>query len=70
MAECRVCDDEFSSERAALGYDTCLTCGEALAKLEVDRRKKCIAPAYSKGAYTYVTSAEQVKMIHVKHNPK
>lgn len=26
--ECRVCDEPFNPKRKALGYDTCLSCGE------------------------------------------
>lgn len=34
---------------------------EALAQKEIERKKNCIAPAYSKGAYQYIGSAEMAK---------
>lgn len=36
---------------------------ERLAQEEANRRKQCVAPAYNKGAYTYVSSEEQAKWI-------
>lgn len=39
MATCIKCGDEFSDKRKALGYDTCLDCGEQEAK-ELARPKK------------------------------
>jgi hypothetical protein len=36
---------------------------ERIAQEEVNRRKKCVAPAYNKGAYTYVSTEEQAKWI-------
>lgn len=50
-------------KRKQLGYNTCLTCGEKQAKKEINRKKKCIAPAYNKGAYQYVGSIEQAKLV-------
>ncbi|AFQ22245.1 hypothetical protein My1_086 [Pectobacterium phage My1] len=36
---------------------------EALAQLEIERKKLCTAPAFNKGAYTYIASEEQAKSI-------
>lgn len=36
---------------------------ERLAQEEANRRKQCVAPAYNKGAYTYISSEEQAKWI-------
>ena len=34
---------------------------ERLAQLEIERKKKCTAPLYNKGAYQYVATEEQAK---------
>ena len=52
---CRVCGNEFSEKRAALGYETCLLHGET-------EREFTVAPAYNKGAYQ-VISRQNVKDI-------
>lgn len=36
---------------------------EKAAQAEIERKKKCIAPAYNKGAYQYVGSEEQAKWV-------
>ena len=51
---CIVCQAEYSPKRLALGYRTCLECGESRAQVEIKRKAKCTAPAYNKGAYQYV----------------
>ena len=61
MAHCSICDEEYSSKRKALGYRTCLECGEKQAQRESTRRKRCIAPAYNKGAYMYGTSKKMAR---------
>lgn len=61
---CIECGEEFSDKRGKLGYKICLECGEEKAKREVNRKKKCLAPAYNKGAYQYITSKECVKNIY------
>lgn len=42
-------DDEEMAER------------ERLAQLEIERKKLCTAPAYSKGAYQYIASQEMAE---------
>lgn len=61
---CDECGEEFSDKRGKLGYTTCLECGDKEANKEKNRKKKCIAPAYNKGAYQYITSKECVKNIY------
>lgn len=51
--KCRI--EEVESARAALGYKICLTCGEAAAQAESERKKGRVAIAYDKGAYQYIT---------------
>jgi len=53
---CPKCDmEEIEPKRLALGYTLCLTCGEAAAQAEVNRRRSRIAIAYPKGAHQYIT---------------
>ncbi len=60
-ALCIECEGEFALARKRLGYDTCLECGEVAANKERERRSKCVAPAYNKGAYMYVTDRRMAK---------
>jgi hypothetical protein len=48
MAFCKVCGEDFSDKRYALGYRTCLEHSEP-------PKKFTIAPAYNKGAYQLIT---------------
>ena len=63
MATCTLCFNSYSDERAKLGYLICTTCGDQAAKLEKQRRSRCLAPAYNKGAYQYIATREQAKDI-------
>ncbi len=54
IAVCVECWEEYNPKRKALGHKTCLECGEANARRESERKAKCTAPAYNKGAYQYV----------------
>jgi len=56
MAICYKCGDDFSEKRLSLGYRTCLVCGDKEANTEANRLRKCVAPAYNKGAYMYVSN--------------
>jgi hypothetical protein len=51
MAYCRICGEEFSDRRAALGYRTCLQHAEPPKQFTV-------APAFNKGAYQVITRSE------------
>jgi hypothetical protein len=64
MAICIECQEEYSDKRYKLGYRTCLECGGKEARKEINRRKKCLAPAFNKGAYQYITSKECVKDLY------
>jgi len=60
--------DEFLANTAPtqsvpLKYEGELAAREAVAREEIERKKKCVAPLYSKGAYQYVGSEEQAKWI-------
>jgi hypothetical protein len=53
--------EEVEPGRKALGYTTCLTCGEAAAREEAEKRKSRIAIPYDKGAYQYITDETDLK---------
>jgi ribosomal protein L37AE/L43A len=59
--ECVECGDDFNPKRFKLGYRTCIECGEEIAMAEKLRKSRCVAPAYNKGAYMYVTSSQMAK---------
>ena len=51
--QCR-CGEHIPDGRVALGYTTCLPCGDTAARLV----KFTVMPAYSKGAYQVVSKAD------------
>ena len=54
--DCVVCGiEEVESGRLALGYNTCLVCGEAAARVEKEAKGRRVAIAFPKGAYQYIT---------------
>jgi hypothetical protein len=54
--DCTICElEEVDPRRIALGYTTCLVCGEIEAKQEIERKSKRVAIAYDKGNYQYIT---------------
>lgn len=53
-ANCTKCGDTFPPARFALGYTTCLDCGDTAARLV----KFTVMPAYSKGAYQVISKAD------------
>ena len=59
--QCFDCGEEFSPKRKALGYEYCLECGETYAQKSIDRKKKCTAPLFNKGAYQYVGSIDEAR---------
>ena len=61
MAICVECYEEYSDKRKALGYNTCLNCGDVAAAKQALHKAKCIAPAYNKGAYMYISSNTMAK---------
>ena len=63
VAVCIECWDEYPVARKNLGYNTCLDCGEANARIEIARKAKCTAPAFNKGAYQYVGSIEAARSV-------
>ena len=65
MAECKRCGITYPDKRAALGYDTCLNCGDRAATTE--RMGWAVVPLPKQG-YTRVTKREDLK--HLNQKPK
>ena len=63
MAICKECYEDYSDKRKALGYDTCLECGAIAASKQSLRKARCVAPAFNKGAYMYVSSKAMAKEV-------
>ena len=60
---CPKCGERFSSERAALGYLTCLDCGELAARAVV----RCVVPLH-KSNYILVTDPREIPGMCSKTN--
>jgi ribosomal protein L37AE/L43A len=58
---CIVCDSLYPKDRAALGYSTCMRCGEVLAK----QRKHTVAPMH-KSNYMLITDRADLRGINNK----
>jgi ribosomal protein L37AE/L43A len=58
---CTICGVEFAERRAALGYKTCLPCGEGAAKAV----KHCVVPI-SKSNYVVVTKTAELLGLNPK----
>lgn len=59
--ECRDCGDAVHPKRYALGYRTCLKCGDR----EASSVRHCTVPMHKQG-YSVVTNREELKMINPK----
>jgi len=59
MANCK-CGEEYSDARKALGYDTCLGCGEEEAQAEVEKRRERVVVPYNKGPYMFLISKKEL----------
>lgn len=55
---CEKCEDEYDPRRLALGYKTCLACGEG-------KKQFCAVPMH-KGNLVLVTDKAQLKYIGVQ----
>lgn len=58
---CVHCDALFPKERERLGYDTCLTCGEA----EASQRRHTVVPMH-KSNYTVISNRAELLGINNK----
>lgn len=63
MSECITCGAEFAAKRAALGYKTCLKCGDGAAKAA--RSGWTVAPVH-KSNYVLITNREELSGINNK----
>jgi ribosomal protein L37AE/L43A len=59
---CVVCHDSIAARRAALGYRTCLMCGETSAR----RQTHCIVPM-PKSNYIVVTDPALLRGLNSSH---
>lgn len=56
-AWCPLCDDEeISPKRLALGYETCLACGDKVATRRIAEREKSVMPTHNKGGFAPISS--------------
>lgn len=60
-ATCTACGSEYSPKRAALGYRTCLSCGDKAAR-EV---KHCTVPL-SKSNYVVISNPRELRGLNPK----
>jgi ribosomal protein L37AE/L43A len=61
MSKCKLCNANVHPKRVALGYDTCLSCGE----VEARNRKFTVVPMH-KSNYIVVSNKEDLKGINNK----
>lgn len=61
MPTCTECGEPFPRRRAALGYRTCLTCGEVQARTV----KRCVAPL-NKSNYVLISNVQDLKGLNPK----
>jgi hypothetical protein len=61
--ECIACGTDYPTQRAALGYNTCLDCGDFAARTE---RLTWTIVCTPKGHYTRITSKEELKCLNQK----
>lgn len=62
---CLTCGDTYPERRAALGYTTCLDCGDTQAREQ--RMGWAVVPLPKQG-YTRVTNKEELK--HLNQKPR
>lgn len=58
MPTCTECGEPFPRRRAALGYRTCLTCGETVARAA--RTSWCVAPMHKSN---YVLISDRADLV-------
>lgn len=65
---CHMCGDKIHAKRAALGYKTCISCGDKAAARE--RSTWTIVQAGHKQGYTRVTDRSLLRGINKCEQPK
>jgi hypothetical protein len=58
------CGEKITPARVAIGYTSCLYCGEQAAKQA--RAGWCVAQEYNKGGYMLITNPETLKQTNPK----
>lgn len=66
MAECIECGSDYPDERARLGYDTCLKCGDLIARVQKAFKAQQVAPHFNKGGYQYLTPGMDLMSLNRK----
>jgi hypothetical protein len=61
MATCFTCGDTYPPARQALGYNTCLTCGDFAA-----REVRWTSVPMNKSNYVLVTNLDELKQLNPK----
>lgn len=61
MANCISCGDTFPPKRQALGYNTCLSCGDFAA-----REVRFTVVPMAKSNYVMVTNLDELKQLNPK----
>lgn len=62
---CVVCHDSIAARRAALGYRTCLMCGEVSAKREQAQKASMCIPV-NKSTPTYISDITLLQQLNPK----
>jgi ribosomal protein L37AE/L43A len=65
QTECIECGEKYPQRRAALGYDTCLKCGDRAARAA--RASWCIAPL-NKSNYVLISNKAELRGLNPKRN--
>ena len=60
---CHLCGDDFPAARAALGYRTCLSCGD---KQAVEQNKHRVTAPLNKSNYILITNLTDLKGLNPK----
>ena len=63
---CVECGGYIAHARYALGYKICKECGEAKAMQEKKQKASMVQIPYSKGAYQYIHSADDLRYTNPK----
>ena len=60
MASCVSCGNEYNAARKAIGYRTCLSCGDKTAYRQTKEKASRCMPAFNKGGYQYVQDVKTI----------
>ena len=60
MASCVSYGNEYNAARKAIGYRTCLSCGDKTAYRQTKEKASRCMPAFNKGGYQYVQDVQTI----------